>query len=241
MLLLGIKNNKSINIIVVHGTPIPNYSITGKCYSIMNNIYYVYAYVRTKDSSTAKAGTPYYIGKGSRNRAYQRHRSKLPIPKDKRFIIFLETNLTNLGALALERRLIKWWGRKDLKTGGILLNRTDGGDGVTEPKYKPKTQEIRAKISLTMSGKIKTEEHRKRLSEANQGKKYSEERKKKMSETSKGRRHSDETKRKLSELSKNKVFTEETRAKISEARKGFKFSDESRKKMSESAKNRRKN
>lgn len=25
--------------------------------------YYVYAYVRSKDSKTAKAGTPYYIGK----------------------------------------------------------------------------------------------------------------------------------------------------------------------------------
>jgi len=26
--------------------------------------FYVYAYVRSKDSTTAKAGTPYYIGKG---------------------------------------------------------------------------------------------------------------------------------------------------------------------------------
>lgn len=27
------------------------------------NIYYVYAYIRSKDSETARAGTPYYIGK----------------------------------------------------------------------------------------------------------------------------------------------------------------------------------
>jgi hypothetical protein len=28
------------------------------------SIYYVYAYLRSKDSPTAIAGTPYYIGKG---------------------------------------------------------------------------------------------------------------------------------------------------------------------------------
>jgi hypothetical protein len=101
--------------------------------------YYVYAYLR-------EDGSPYYIGKGKGKRAWHRFRLCKP-PKDISRIIICESNLTELGAFALERRLIRWYGRKDTGT-GILRNMTDGGDGTSGYIV---TKETRNKISKSNS------------------------------------------------------------------------------------------
>ena len=126
-----------INKDVVRGIGVPNYSnawesISMSIYSKINypTGYYVYAYIRSKDSDIAKAGTPYYIGKGIGARAW-RHFKDEPTqpPSDMRYIVILESDLTNVGALAIERRMIRWYGRIDNDADGILRNRTEGGDG----------------------------------------------------------------------------------------------------------------
>lgn len=113
-------------------------------------MFYVYAYLRSKDSITAKAGTPYYIGKGKGNRAFTKH-GHIHLPPDKRLIVFLETGLTEIGAYAIERWLIRWWGRKDAET-GVLLNRADGGEGTSGAI---RTAEQKAHLSKVLTGKKK--------------------------------------------------------------------------------------
>ena len=107
----------------------------------MNN-FYTYAWLR-------KDNTPYYIGKGLGNRAWAKIKGHIP-PKDKSKIIILEKNLTEIGALALERRYIKWYGRKNNKT-GILINLTDGGEGVSGYKHNDnKRKDISVKTKEAM-------------------------------------------------------------------------------------------
>jgi len=89
--------------------------------------YYTYAYLR-------EDRTPYYIGKGEKNRAYRRHwRSKSrggyfdPPPIDR--ILILKKFSSEYDAYKHEIYMISIFGRKDLGT-GILRNLTNGGEGM---------------------------------------------------------------------------------------------------------------
>jgi hypothetical protein len=190
--------------------------------------FYVYAYLRQRNSPIGNVGTPYYIGKGKDDRAWGTHR-KTPGPKDISRIIIIGHNLTEEEAFTLEVKMIADYGRVDNKT-GILRNRTDGGEGTSGVI---RSDETRRKMSESQKGKIPSNETRRKLSESKQN--ISEETRRKISESKKNM--SDETRRKMSESQKGKIRSDETRRKISESKKNM--SDETRRKMSESAKSRR--
>lgn len=123
----------------------------------MSNIYnrrnpppgfYVYAYLREHDSRTAKAGTPYYIGKGCKKRAWGQHHGYVKVPTNPNCIQIIRADLDRYEANDLEIRLIRYHGRKHIGT-GILINLTNGGEGTY--------------------GVVRSEETRKRISEARKG------------------------------------------------------------------------
>ena len=113
--------------------------------------YFIYAYLREN-------GTPYYVGKGkgSRHKAsgHKSHNVKVP---EEHLIVIMERGLTEVGALALERFYIRWYGRKD--NGGILINRTDGGDGTSGWNHKDETKQKIASFQKGRKKPPRTKEH----------------------------------------------------------------------------------
>jgi hypothetical protein len=86
-------------------------------------IYYVYQYVRNDQ-------TPYYIGKGTKRRAWETHRRANGCdlrPRDRSKIQIIKSNLTEQEAWDLETSLIAKYGKHT--DGGILVNVSEGGVG----------------------------------------------------------------------------------------------------------------
>lgn len=161
--------------------------------------FYVYAYLRSSESQHGKRNTPYYIGKGCRDRATSKCRT-IPKPSDAAYIVYVQEGLTEKEAFSLEKYCIALYGRIDNET-GILRNLSDGGDGP--------------------SGAIHSEETRRKRAEAGRGRKHSKESALKISEAQLGDKNhmwgkivSEETRRKMSKANKGLKRSQETRERI---------------------------
>lgn len=136
------------------------------------NDFYVYVYLdqRFKGNYVYKdivfPFKPFYVGKGTRRRskvhtcpsllksktlkssiikAIKREIGELPI----NLIAF--DNLTEKKALQIEKKLIKHFGRADMKT-GILANHTDGGEGVSGYKFEKPPKAPKPVYQYSMTG-----------------------------------------------------------------------------------------
>jgi hypothetical protein len=193
-----------------------------------NNKYYIYLHIKLD------TGEPFYIGKGSGRRAYQkRSRSEFwhnIVTKHGYDIILLEEELTNEEANQVEIYWIKRIGRRDLGL-GPLVNLTDGGEGIIGQIV---SNETKLKMSNAHIGIKKTDEHKKNISKGRTGIKFSNKHKLNMSITNKGKPKSEETKKKMSDSQKGKIKSEEHRKKLSESHKGKTLSQEHKLKISKS-------
>jgi group I intron endonuclease len=176
--------------------------------------FYVYAYLRSKDSERGVKYSPYYIGKGCGDRAFEKYGRTVPAPVDNSYIVFVEEGLTEIEAFSLEIYCIQSYGRIDLGN-GILRNRTDGGEGTSGLVV---SEETRRKLSDMRRGENHPSWGKRGELSPRWGKPRSEETKRKMSEARQGekhplwgKKHSDESRRKMSEARTGKIFSEETK------------------------------
>jgi hypothetical protein len=226
------------------------------------NRFYVYVYLDPTKLGKYIYGDfrflhePFYVGKGQGTRAYNficrnvHLKNKLK-RTGKPIVILIKKNLSETSALALEKSLTAFIGRKDLNR-GPLYNLTDGGD---KSNIYIRTEEIKQRTSKGVKnnwikrrklppkkGWFHSEESKRKQSESMKGKKWSEESKKKLSATTKGRKRppfSEEWKRNISIGSINrKPPTEEARRNMSAGQKGRVCTEETKEKMSLAALNR---
>ncbi len=130
-----------------------------------------------------------------------------------------------------ERFYIRLLGRAD-RGCGILVNATDGGEGVVG---RILTEETKRKISKSNKGKLLGRKHPEEVIEKmknarlNLSEKKKREISKKISEATKGRIVSDETKERLREINLGKTHNQEIKDKISKNGIGFKHTNSSSK------------
>lgn len=156
--------------------------------------FYVYQYIR-------EDGSPFYIGKGSKNRINESHSPWLDIPAPE-FRKVIKDNLTEEEAFKFELSLIKKHGRKI--DGGILENKKISR-WVSQSGWTH-SDEAKQKISNANSGKVRTAKHKE-----NYSKPKSAEHKENIRQANLGRTNTIERNNKIKETMKNKRwFTDGT-------------------------------
>lgn len=108
----------------------------------------VYQHIRLDTNEVFYVGIGYIVRSNSKN---NRNKHWLNIVKNTEYEVqILKKKVTLSEAVELEKILISWYGRRDLKTGS-LVNLTDGGEG---SYVRTVTVETRIKMSNMFKGKM---------------------------------------------------------------------------------------
>lgn len=177
-----------------------------------NGLFYVYVW---RDA----AGQPFYVGKGKGRRAWDvnvRSREfKAVHASGGCSVDIVDWFIHESQAHALEVDLIARYGRGDM--GGLLVNKTDGGEGTSGAKLSAETRAKIAKSAIGNTrcvGRTLSADHRLKIGEANRK-----------------RGQSAESREKIGAASRGRVFDADARAKISATHLGRPKSDETRLRM----------
>ncbi len=221
--------------------------------------FYVYVY------ADPRSGEPFYVGKGQKYRARAHLKAKTPniilgnkIKQLRAAGLMPEITIvatpTEADAHALEQKLIKQLGRRDLGE-GPLLNYTAGGDGSAGRQGFRHSPEVKKRISEKLKGRELAPEHRARISAGGMGRKAPTPEhlakmreiaqcpaaRKRNSEAQKARNNSEHL-LKISQLGAAKTrgvpLSEVRKAEISKSQKGKIVSAEARENMSRGQKRR---
>lgn len=223
-------------------------------------MFYVYAYLDPftncnilKDEYLF-TNLPFYIGKGSGNRKnhhlmenelingtnkHKINKIKKILKKGKSPIVSIVKEFNEeQDALLYESELICFFGRSDNSDDGILVNMTDGGDGVSGYRHTMETKQLISDMQKGIKRSPLSEETKNKIREGNKGKHVSDETRLKISEGNKKRFSDIEERRKISKSLIGKTQSKETREKRSRSLKEFyaknEVSEETKKLISQS-------
>lgn len=189
-----------------------------------------------------KNDQPFYIGKGQGKRAfvhatenckYNRFKNNIIDAIRKKGlehgVIILREFTDEQEAFNFEIETIAKYGRRKLDEGGILANRTLGGEGSTGYKF---TEDQRKNISSSRIGAKDSDDTRKKKSESAKKPKSAEHAKNisksKTGEKNpmygkdspfKGKRHTEESKEKIKKARSKQIISEETKQKMAESQR----------------------
>ena len=217
--------------------------------------YYVYAYLDSRLEENISfedilfTHRPIYIGKGKNNRMFthlndrKRYKyyfynklNKMILEENIPLIVKLREFENEEDAINLEIKLIKHLGRK--KSGGLLYNMTDGGDGVSGYVYTDEAKEKMSKKAIENKNHIRLQSYWNKntiLSGENHpmfGKKHKQSSIDKMIESKTGTKQSEEWIEKRASKLRGIPLSQEHRDKLAESNRGRIVSEETRQKQS---------